>query len=299
MTDNTPVVANTTPVESVSPSPDVQTVAPSDVTQAVTPAVDPATIAPAADTSESEHKSRASERIQDLIAERKAATEYAEFWRGKAMEVINQSKAPSKEPVVTAPRIAPTPDQYGFDQMKFSRAQNEWLAEQTNLQVSRALEQRQQQEQQQTVMDFYISRVEEFRKEHPDFDLVTSNPKLPSLDRVAAAMVLSSEQSAELTYHLASRPEEATRIARLNPTQQALAVGRLEAQLRTPVQKPVATTPVVQSVAPAPVPVTNAPPPPAPIPSGGNPSISPEGMEIRDWMKMRADEAKSRRGKYG
>jgi hypothetical protein len=302
MTDVTsPAVANTATIEPVSPSPDVQAVASpesSDAQPAVTPAADPATAAPAAEISESEHKSRASERIQDLIAERKAAAEYAEFWRAKALEVINQGKPPA-EPVAPVPkdRPAPTLDQFNFDQTKWSRALGEWNREQSQLNLNQALEQRQLQEQQQSVMDTYMSNVESFKKDHPDFDLVTSNPRLPALDRVAAAMVLSSEQAAALTYHLASHPEEATRIARLNSTQQALAIGRLEATVRQP--KAVVTTPAVQAQPKQAAPVvTQAPPPPEPVPAGGNPQASPENMDIREWMRARAGEAKSRRSKF-
>lgn len=297
MTDITsPVVANTTS-EPVAPVEQLA-VASSDAQPVVNTATDSTPAAPAAETSESEHKSRASERIQDLIAERKAAAEYADFWRSKALEVINQSKPTQQEAVAKVPqdRPAPTLDQFGFDQAKWSKAQNEWISEQADLRVNHALQKHQQQEQQQSVMDTYMSNVESFKKDHPDFDLVTSNPRLPALDRVAAAMVLSSDASAALTYHLAGHPEEATRIARLPSAQQALAIGRLEADIRRPVvtAKPVVTTPAVT----APV-VTQAPQPLTPVPAGGNPAPTPEGMEIREWMKFRAEEAKGRRRRYG
>src|ERR1700689_2154933 len=88
-----------------------------DSTAVATPA-DPAT-----PTSEPEiphtGKNRAEERIQDLVAERNAAKEYAEYWREQAIRGIRapeQQPQRASEPRQVAPTSPPTLEQFGYDQ---------------------------------------------------------------------------------------------------------------------------------------------------------------------------------------
>lgn len=252
-------------------------------------------------------KSRAEERIQELVAERNAAKEYAEYWRDAAIKVTRTSQPEARQAPAPKPhevqQTAPTLEQFKYDQQAWSTAMSEWANYQITAGTQRAMQQNQQQQSQNEVLQKYTEKVETFKKDHPDFDLVTSNPKLPSLDRMAAAMVINSDMAAELTYHLAQNPEEAVRIARMNPTQQALAIGRLEGKVGTVTQttvpveaevKTVKTTPAqTKPVVPA---VTQAPDPLEPIHAGGADSPNPETVkDVNEWMRMRAAEVKARR----
>jgi hypothetical protein len=284
--------------------------------QVVNQAGDSTTQAPAdaSDVTPTTHPSgRAAERIQDLVAERNAAKEYAEYWRSQALAVmrtptqpaVQQSAPPTLPAYVTSPS-PPTLDQFKYDQNAWAKAHGEWSQYQIKVGTQQAVKQEQQQKAQSDVIQSYNEKIEQFKKDHPDFDILTQNPALPSLDKIAAAMVINSDKAAELTYHLAQNPDEATRIARLPPTKQALAIGRLEGkfvqQQEAPVTKnletsvqtaPAQTQP--KKAPPAPV-VTQAPDPLTPIQGGAQVDIDPSSVaSVNDWMRMRNAEARSRR----
>lgn len=315
MTDSIAPAAGVTAVaEVVAPQAQPVSSEPSDttvVTNASTPTTEAIAGTPGEPTSPAEpKKSRAEERIQELVAERNAAKEYAEYWRDAAIKVTRTSQSPQDTRQSTpAPKphevqqTAPTLDQFQYDQKAWSTAMSEWAQYQIASQTQRALQQNQQQQSQNEVLQKYTDKVETFKKDHPDFDLVTSNPKLPSLDKMAAAMVINSDMAAELTYHLAQNPEEAVRIARMNPTQQALAIGRLEGKISTvvPTQAPVVAEVKTVKTTPAQtkpnVPsVTQAPDPLEPIPAGGAVTPSPGDIgDVNEWMRLRAAEVRTRR----
>jgi hypothetical protein len=314
-------MADNAPVPQVAPTPVPEAVTPpvqpvivssqSSDTPVVNPAESTTVESPTSEDVSEARKSKAQERIQDLVAERNAAKEYAEFWRSKALEVIrapsnSQQAVPAQQ--TQAPRLPDTPptlEQFGYDQAKHAEALSNWTKATNRQIVQQELQTAQARQLQAEIVQSYESKVETFRKEHADFDIVVSNPKLPALDRDAAAMIISSEDGAAITYHLAKNPEEAIRVARLSKSQQALAIGRLESTVRKAAPSEVQTAPAqtkpkapdVSEVKQVPevVKVTQAPEPPEPIPSGGPVEVSMESADLRDWMRMRAKEAKTRR----
>ena len=303
-----PVTANVTPAE--APQAPVVVSQPSDAPVVETPVTESTAVTQTPPSGESEtspeqteRRNRAEERIQDLIAQRNAAKEYADFWKQKAMEMV-----PSAPPAPAAPKVPevpPTLEQFGYDQAKWAQAMGQWTNAQVQVQTQRALQDDRQRQQQTNLIEDFNSRVETFKKDKSDFDLVMSNPKLPNLDKVAAAMVIASEEGPAMWYHLAKNPDEAVRIARLPPSQQALAIGRLENQLSKPAVQTVAaqTQPkkvevaLAQPVTQAEVvnPVSQAPDPLAPVPAGGVADIDMASVDVNTWMRIRAKETRSKR----
>lgn len=261
---------------------------------------------PTAESEEGEHRSRAKERIQDLVAERKAAMEYADYWRQKALEVL-QPPAPTKPPEQPRETSAPELKDFNNDQGKWQSAYNKWNDSQVDIKVQRALEKVETTKTQTATLEAFTQKIEKFKESHSDFDIVIANPKLPVLDRTASAMIVASDHGADITYALAKDPPLAERISRMNPTQQALAIGRLEAQVSklqpevnpTPSLDNRTSKPKAETATKAkPAPSTNAPPPPTPVPSGGTSDPSPANMDKYEWMKMRNKEARNGRRRY-
>jgi hypothetical protein len=251
-----------------------------------------------ASTPESEgevpRKNRAQDRIEDLVAEKNAAKEYAEYWREKALEIIQQEKPQSTAARQVEEQVAdepPTLEQLGYDQAAWSKAVAKWTQDQVAVQVNRALTNKEIQTAQAAVTDQFQSRVDSFKESHPDFDTVMSNPRLPQLDRISAAMIVGSEHGADLSYNLAKNPDVAVKISRMSASQQALAIGRLEAEIIRSKEAP-APAPVVPKAKPAVVAVTAAPEPPTPVPAGGTPATDPGDMDIKEWMRARVQDAR-------
>lgn len=119
------------------------------------------------------------------------------------------------------------------------------------------------------------------REKHADFDQVVYNPDL-KITETMREVVLQSEDGASLAYHLGQHPEEAARIANLQPTAQILAIGRLQAKL----EAKAAPAAPVPSTAPAPITPVKAG---APAHAGLR-----EDLSIGDWMRRREAELRKR-----
>lgn len=117
-------------------------------------------------------------------------------------------------------------------------------------------------------------------KEAPsDFEEKVSNPNLPvSVEMVSA--VAETENPAAVMYHLASNPDAAQDISALNPVQQALEIGRIEAKLATK--------------APAPK-ETKAPKPIKPVGSTSAAAKDQSDMSFGEYEKSRKKEGAGKR----
>lgn len=139
------------------------------------------------------------------------------------------------------------------------------------------LAEREVQKQQQTAASTYNERAEAVREKYTDFDEVVHDD-LP-ISPFAAQVIMASEIGPELAYHLGKNPDEAARIFKLEPLQQAREIGRIEASLAanpTPVKK-----------------ASSAPDPIKPVGSRStNPSYDPtdprsDKLSTSDWMELR------------
>jgi hypothetical protein len=236
-------------------------------------------------TNDGKSRSRAQERIEELVAERNALRKYGEYLlkqvegtRSTTTKVEQESQPVKEEP---KEEVAPTLEDAGYDPVKLSQMQSEFMKKQIKKGIEEAVNGLKVQQSATAIQQSFESRAAEFRKDNKDFDLVLSNPELPRLHEVTVAAVFRSENGPAIAYHLAKNPDQATRIARMDPYAQAVAIGRLEEQLArtktetkdmTVTKEPSKETAPVK-VAPKQVSGTKAPPPPKPV-SGGSAPIS-------------------------
>jgi hypothetical protein len=86
--------------------------------------------------------------------------------------------------------------------------------------------------------------------------------------------IISSEDGPAVAYHLASNPDEARRIAALDPVSQIRALGRLEAKLSTP------AAPTAKTATDAPMPTTQV------RGAGGRFGTSPDTQDFAAFEKL-------------
>lgn len=152
--------------------------------------------------------------------------------------------------------------------------------------------------QQAQVDAAFRKRLSAAETKYPDFLQVVGATDL-MVPNAVLNYITMSEYGADITYHLASHPDQAERIAKLPPIKAIAEIGKLELSF----EKPAAVTPPPAEPAPKPVQVpTPAPAPavaaPAPIPApkaaergGAPPPITPistqgSGTVITDPSKM-------------
>ena len=175
-----------------------------------------------------------------------------------------------------APRADTPSDTTGWTVEDFGspEAYAEALAE---VKARQLVEAREAERQQSEVFNVYYDREEAARDKYDDFDQVAYNQNLPVTDTMAQA-IMASDAGPDVLYWLGANPQDAARIARLSPVQQAKEIGRIEATLGS--SPPVRKT-------------TTAPPPIAPVTarSTGNPAYdttdprSIKNMSTSEWIE--------------
>jgi hypothetical protein len=116
-------------------------------------------------------------------------------------------------------------------------------------------------------VEAHNERVEEFREKVPDFDKTLRAAGHLKASPTVEDLILESEKSAHLVYHLAKRPDVLANLNRMSEREAAREIGRIEARLSLP-------SPKTQTKAPAPkVP-----------PKGGSTPSSPD-KELDGWLK--------------
>lgn len=141
--------------------------------------------------------------------------------------------------------------------------------------------QREQHERQRAaeVEKTWQERETKFAVEHDDYEDVVDVEHMArhgQLSQPMAFALRSSENGPELLYQLAKHPEEAARIARLEPMAAVYELGRFEAAVTGKKQD-----------TPKQAKTTSAPPPPTPIKGGAAATVSPEQLSDEEWWKSR------------
>jgi len=141
-------------------------------------------------------------------------------------------KAPEVKPAVATPEPALTaPKQEDFsDWEAYSDALVEHKVKLIESRKDGEAKARVAQEQQAALEAKLISQTDSARVKYEDFDDVALNPELP-VTPVMLHVLQSSDNGAELLYHLGSNPDVSAKIAAMSPGAAALAIGRLEAKL--------------------------------------------------------------------
>jgi hypothetical protein len=272
MTDTATAAAETTiasPVsETTSPPHPAPDASPNDATpgagesnaQPGSGAGEPAAAKPDGEQGESKEKpkTRFQERIDELTASRREAERRAAAAEARAAELARKLQPPGPQ--------ASLEEQ---DDYRLRKVLNESRAEELHSEAQTA-----KAEAAQRTFDTFVAKAEAIADRMPG--LVDMFCALPEVSPVMAGFVAESDKGAEVAFHLAQNPQEATRIARLSPAHQGIELARLEGRL---------------SVAPQVRKVSTAPSPPPTV--TGNPSPAsrdPHEMsqaEYNEWYRKR------------
>jgi hypothetical protein len=226
-------------------------------------------------TSEKPKKSGFQKRIDELVREREESRQEARFWAEQARaKETNQHNAGESKAEPDQPKGPPKADDFdNYEQ--YIDALTDYKTDQKlqKFQESQAEGQRKQQDElaQRRQSQQLNDRFTEGREKYQDFDLVARNPSVPITQEMAHA-IADSELGADMAYHLGSNPEEAAKIANMQPQAQLRALGRLEARLES---KPVETE------------ASKAPEPITPVTKGAKAAVDPNKLPIDEWMKQR------------
>lgn len=140
----------------------------------------------------------------------------------------------------------------------------------------------------QEVFDAHLDRVNKFREEHDDFDEKVDAVTISFSESVAIAIV-EADNGPEITYHLATHPEELEKISKMSRARQVMAIGQLSASLSPSRSDSSTTTVTTRSRTPAPI-------RPIHTTKTATSTTKLEDASTDDFIKMRnRQEAESRR----
>jgi hypothetical protein len=226
---------------------------------------DPAAAAEEGEGAPPKPKNSAQERIDELTRARREAERRAE----RAERELHQARNP--QPAPQAPQEPnPANYQYGEADAGFIRDLAAFSARQA---FAAEAERHSAQTQAQAVEKTWNDRQVTYATSKPDyFDVIEGEwaCSVPMADAIR-----TSDDGPAVAYHLASHPEEARRIAGLNPLAQIREIGRLEAKLAQPVTP---SPPLkIASDAPAPAPTVRG--------QGGRFKVAPDTTDFAAFEK--------------
>lgn len=223
-------------------------------------------------------------RIDELTRRRYDAERERDYWREHAQRAQESKPEPAApiEPAVVGKTLA----DFAYDESKYQS----YLFEQAESRAVKAAEAVLSKKQTETArfqtVTAHKEREAEFAKKVPDyFEIAHYAPITDSM----AEIIMDSENSAELAYHLGKNRQVALNLSRLSPLQQARELGRLEAKL---------------AAKPTPAAISGAPPPAPRLEGasshGGLPKAdAPESDKLSDveWTRLRNKQIAKQRGK--
>lgn len=211
------------------------------------------------------------QKAYQKMAEEKARADFLQ-------KQLEETRA--RSPVAASDPESPTLEKFGFDPEKYAEAKAAYEADKR----LKEYQSKQRDENQKQVFERVTTDWEEktakAEDKYEDFE-----EKVGKLDprNPIVLSIMESEQGADIAYYLGTHTEEAKKIFSLSPASAIREIGKLEAKLSAPTEKP--KTP---SKAPAPIqPVT-----------GTAPTISNEPSENDDmqaWLKKRYKQIEARR----
>lgn len=203
------------------------------------------------DTKQEEPKEDGDEERPKGKGFQKRISQLTQKIRGLEAEIQKRSTAPEPKPEVATPKSEgkPSPDNFNSYE-EYVEALTDYRVEQRLLKQREEAQQQEAQAQQKQILDRWNEQSEAAREKFEDFDeVLNSVPPPPPAIQYA---IMSSDQAAEVAYHLAQNPKELARIAKLEPLAAAREIGKLEVKLSKPVTPPATPKPKVTS-APAPI----------------------------------------------
>ena len=207
------------------------------------------------------------DRIDAILAERKPTAAEPE---------------PEKPVEVPLTREKPRIEDHDFDQEAYLDALTDWKLEQAEARKTaeakenKAKEENEAKEktERETLEDFEnrrLTMIEAGTEKYPDFEKVAFS--IP-VDEITGAIVLHSDNPADIAYHLGQNPKEFERISKLVPVQRAFEIGKIQAVINATQGK-----------------TTNAPPPPSGTVKGKTRATTDYAKLARDnpqeYMRLR------------
>lgn len=188
---------------------------------------------------------------------------------------FEQVKSAKIEPVKVEGK--PSLDQYeSYDD--YTEALADWKYKVNDAEKSAKQEEEKANEYKTELKKSFMGRIEKFKESTPDYDDVVSEISDIDLSKSVFESLAESDLSAELTYYFGKNIDDLERINKLSPLQAAREIGRIEAKLSTPENKPIKK----QSSAPDPV---------SPV-GGSKASVSPDTSKFTDaeWDKYYSEQ---------
>ena len=195
----------------------------------------------------------------------------------------NAAPAPPK---VEEPTQLPTPEQYGFDDVKYQTALVEYNKQVARSEAIAVIQAERAREQQQTKAQTFRQRETDFLAKTPDYRDKVYDNTLP-LSSATVELIAESSDGPEVAYFLANNRELAQQIYDLPPVQAAREIGRIEARLAQ----------AREAVPPPPKPVLTQAPPPPPSIEAVEPAVEkdPNKMSDAEFAKWRRRQIAQRR----
>jgi hypothetical protein len=227
----------------------------------------------------------------------KAAREELAELRAKVNGDKPAAKPAAAEPSSNvAAKLGPMPKltdpDVNFDPDILAQKTEEWTDKKVKLTVQEALSQTSVKAQAEAAVKTFTSRVEEFAKTVPDWEVKVKNPELAPLQAAAKAIIAKNETGPAILYHLASNVAEAKRIAALSAEDQVFEIGairnRLESEAKAKPKTSEIKAPVTVAKTVAKKSVSQAPPPPTPVPAGKSSQardLTDPGLDMNDFAR--------------
>lgn len=212
-------------------------------------------------------------RIDELTRRRYDAERERDYWREHAQRAQPRQEPtpPAPEPPVEGKTLA----DFAYDESKYQAYLFKQAEDRAVKAAEAVLTKKQTESARFQTITAHKEREAEFAKKVPDyFEIAHYAPITESM----AEIVMESEMSAELAYHLGKNRQVALNLARLTPLQQAREIGRIEAKLAA---KP---TPAATSAAPPPAPKLEGNRGTSPVEPG---TAEADKLSTEEWLKRR------------
>jgi len=168
-----------------------------------------------------EEKSAVQKRIDTLTFERRKA----EAERDRLLSIIEKT-VPQK----TQPEPEKEPEKFENIEEYTDYLVNKKMKEKM-VEFEEKVSRKEHEVKTQTVIEDFKNKAESFMEKNPDFFEKVNDPTLPTSEQIRDA-IIESDRGPEVAYWLANHPEELTKIVKLSPYKQVIAIGRIEARFQ-------------------------------------------------------------------
>lgn len=197
-------------------------------------------------------KQGAGSRINELTREKYDAIREADALR-RELETLRTPQARTDtgaKPAQAADNEGkPTLEDFDYDPDAYYTALAKWQVDAELANREQKAEQRKAQETAAERAQSFKDRESAFAAEHPDYYDVAYTAPINYSEAMLEA-IRESDDAPAIAYHLAQNLDDAAEISRMSPFAAAKAIGRLEAQLSAPVERPGPPKSVTKAPAP-------------------------------------------------